>query len=157
MEESLSPFECSYHLSIFDFIVVYTVILFIEIVIIFFFDTNTLSLLLLFVIGDCEIGSYGVDCSETCGHCLDVRQCSNSNGICLKGCDAGYQGAICKTREYMFFIWCKPNLIRVREKFTYPSSQKVVAANHTWSVYIIYILIAKTSLREPVFLLLIFN
>lgn len=64
------------------------------------------------MVGECEIGSYGVDCSETCGHCLDVRQCSNSNGRCRNGCDAGYQGAVCKIREYMCFICCKSNMIR---------------------------------------------
>lgn len=56
------------------------------------------------------MGSYGVDCNETCGHCREVYQCSKSNGICLYGCDPGYQGAMCKTRMYMCIICCKSKL-----------------------------------------------
>lgn len=47
----------------------------------------------------CAEGSYGVDCNLTCGHCLDVNQCSNINGTCLNGCDAGYQGDLCNNGE----------------------------------------------------------
>lgn len=61
--------------------------------------------------GECDVGSYGYDCNETCGHCRDVSQCSNINGTCLTGCDAGYQGDTCKTldelsrRTLLFFIF----------------------------------------------------
>lgn len=58
--------------------------------------------LLVFVLVECDIGSYGVDCRESCGHCRDIHQCSNINGTCLTGCNAGYQGVLCKTREYIF-------------------------------------------------------
>lgn len=47
----------------------------------------------------CEIGTYGVDCNKTCGHCRDLHQCSHTNGTCLTGCVAGYQGSLCKTGE----------------------------------------------------------
>lgn len=47
----------------------------------------------------CEKGLYGVDCMESCGHCRDVNQCSNINGTCLAGCDAGYEGVLCKWRK----------------------------------------------------------
>lgn len=47
----------------------------------------------------CESGFYGFGCNGTCGHCLDVNQCSNTNGTCLTGCDVGYKGELCKTRE----------------------------------------------------------
>uniref|UniRef100_K1R1S2 Scavenger receptor class F member 2 n=1 Tax=Magallana gigas TaxID=29159 RepID=K1R1S2_MAGGI len=46
---------------------------------------------------DCERGWYGVNCEETCGHCRDMDQCSNTNGTCLTGCDAGFQGELCHT------------------------------------------------------------
>lgn len=45
---------------------------------------------------DCNIGSYGIDCEDSCGLCRDVNQCSHINGTCLTGCDAGYQGTMCK-------------------------------------------------------------
>lgn len=49
----------------------------------------------------CEIGTYGVNCNETCGHCRDLNQCSYTNGTCFTGCNAGYHGAQCKTGEYI--------------------------------------------------------
>lgn len=48
----------------------------------------------------CNKGSYGVDCKETCGNCRDLNLCLHINGTCLNGCDAGYQGYLCKTRIY---------------------------------------------------------
>lgn len=48
---------------------------------------------------ECDRGSYGIECNETCGHCRDVKQCSNANGSCLTGCDAGFKGDLCKTGE----------------------------------------------------------
>lgn len=59
----------------------------------------------------CEIGTYGVDCNETCGHCRDLNQCSYTNGTCFTGCNAGYHGDQCKTvdelsrRTLLFFIF----------------------------------------------------
>nr|XP_034315398.1 multiple epidermal growth factor-like domains protein 10 isoform X2 [Crassostrea gigas] len=40
---------------------------------------------------------YAAPRSQTCGHCRDVKQCSNINGTCLTGCDAGFKGDLCKT------------------------------------------------------------
>ncbi|XP_052694168.1 multiple epidermal growth factor-like domains protein 10 [Crassostrea angulata] len=45
----------------------------------------------------CDSGSYGVDCNEICGNCLNESQCSNVNGTCFTGCNAGYEGDLCKT------------------------------------------------------------
>lgn len=53
-----------------------------------------------FIVQECDKGSYGIECNGTCGHCRDVKQCSNVNGSCLTGCDAGYKGDLCKSREY---------------------------------------------------------
>lgn len=53
--------------------------------------------LFLLIIPECERWLYGIECSETCGHCRDVSQCSNVNGTCLTGCDAGFKGDLCKT------------------------------------------------------------
>lgn len=51
---------------------------------------------------DCESGFYGFECNGTCGHCLDINQCSIINGTCLTGCDPGYEGSLCKKRELSF-------------------------------------------------------
>lgn len=48
----------------------------------------------------CDKGSFGDNCSETCGHCRDKDKCSNINGKCLTGCDAGHQGDLCKTCKF---------------------------------------------------------
>lgn len=49
---------------------------------------------------ECDRGSYGANCNETCGHCRYENPCFNVNGTCVNGCDAGYTGHLCKTREY---------------------------------------------------------
>lgn len=51
------------------------------------------------IVSACAGGSYGVECNKTCGHCRDINQCYHINGTCLTGCDAGYQGNLCKTRK----------------------------------------------------------
>lgn len=45
---------------------------------------------------------YGPGCIETCGHCRDVNKCSNIDGTCLTGCDAGYRGNLCKLGELAY-------------------------------------------------------
>lgn len=50
----------------------------------------------------CDEGTYGFDCNETCGHCRDVSQCSNTNGTCLNGCVASYKGDMCESSEKIF-------------------------------------------------------
>lgn len=47
----------------------------------------------------CAVGTYGFECSETCGNCRDANQCLNTNGTCLGGCKDGFQGFLCKSRE----------------------------------------------------------
>lgn len=64
----------------------------------------------------CEKGSFGDNCSKICGHCRDVDKCSHSNGTCLTGCKAGYQGEICKTREFMSY-----DLMRCNQTFLFQS------------------------------------
>eukprot|EP00105_Crassostrea_gigas_P042813 XP_019926961.1 PREDICTED: uncharacterized protein LOC109619993 [Crassostrea gigas] len=49
---------------------------------------------------ECDKGWYGIGCNETCGHCRNESQCSNDNGTCEAGCDAGFTGDQCKTCEY---------------------------------------------------------
>lgn len=47
----------------------------------------------------CDRGFYGKSCKEICGNCHKINQCFYTNGTCLTGCDDGYQGYLCKTRE----------------------------------------------------------
>ena len=54
---------------------------------------------LFFIVQECDKGSYGIGCNETCGHCRDFNQCSKVNGSCLTGCDAGYAGDFSKARK----------------------------------------------------------
>lgn len=67
-------------------------------------DTKNRNIKLSFEHIDCERGWYGVNCNETCGHCRDMDQCSNTNGTCLTGCDAGFQGELCNTSMLRFQI-----------------------------------------------------
>ena len=54
---------------------------------------------------------YGADCDEQCGHCREEEQCRHTNGACLVGCTAGYQGEICKLRKYLIsFIYVAKHL-----------------------------------------------
>lgn len=56
--------------------------------------------LLCLIIVECDRGSYGIGCNETCGQCRDVSQCSNVNGSCLTGCGAGFIGDLCEISKY---------------------------------------------------------
>lgn len=54
----------------------------------------------LIIVLECDKGSFGIGCKESCGNCLDVNQCSITKGTCLTGCAAGYKGDSCKSRKY---------------------------------------------------------
>lgn len=58
--------------------------------------------MLFLIIPECDRGSYGIGCNETCGHCHDKNQSSNINGTCLNGCDAGFLEQLCNTRKMIF-------------------------------------------------------
>lgn len=51
---------------------------------------------------ECETGKYGVNCSKSCGNCLNQSQCQNVDGFCSEGCSAGYMGSLCTERKYYF-------------------------------------------------------
>lgn len=53
------------------------------------------------IILECPTYKYGIDCTETCGHCLNNTTCQHTHGTCLQGCDVGYINHYCKTRK-----WC---------------------------------------------------
>lgn len=43
----------------------------------------------------CQNNTYGTECSEFCGHCLNEQQCNHVNGTCHNGCEAGYHSDSC--------------------------------------------------------------
>uniref|UniRef100_K1QV61 Multiple epidermal growth factor-like domains 11 n=1 Tax=Magallana gigas TaxID=29159 RepID=K1QV61_MAGGI len=45
----------------------------------------------------CSSGTYGQNCNEPCGNCLNNTTCNRYNGTCPSGCNAGFEGHICKT------------------------------------------------------------
>ena len=49
----------------------------------------------------CELGHYGQSCAEICGRCYGDLPCNPLNGVCEKGCKAGWNGTTCK--ESMFY------------------------------------------------------
>lgn len=50
----------------------------------------------------CGQGYYGAECQQECGHCHDLTQCVHTNGSCLTGCEVGYHGETCQTREWKY-------------------------------------------------------
>ena len=41
-------------------------------------------------VADCDDGSYGVNCAETCGHCAGSETCHKETGACSGGCQQWY-------------------------------------------------------------------
>lgn len=44
----------------------------------------------IFVVLECKVGFYGVQCGSICGYCLDNGVCEYIIGYCFKGCEFGY-------------------------------------------------------------------
>ena len=47
------------------------------------------------ILVECDDGTYGMECAETCGKCVGNEPCDPVNGTCPKGCGPGYKGSIC--------------------------------------------------------------
>lgn len=51
-------------------------------------------------IAECDNGTFGFDCTSNCStNCLNELPCNKRNGHCDNGCNPGYTGSDCKTRE----------------------------------------------------------
>lgn len=49
-----------------------------------------------FVCTECEIGWFGIKCSQPCeGYCRDGDYCNHVTGLCDNGCGAGWTGYFC--------------------------------------------------------------
>ena len=80
-----------------------------------------------FYIYACENLTYGLDCREICGNCLNLKQCNHINGSCMEGCDPGFQGEKCVRgafnnlvflhmyykRTFFFSVWVRRVLVNV--------------------------------------------
>ncbi|XP_048256544.1 receptor-type tyrosine-protein phosphatase epsilon-like isoform X3 [Haliotis rufescens] len=44
----------------------------------------------------CQSPTFGVNCSSTCGHCLNNETCHHVTGTCLKGCSPGWVNDTCQ-------------------------------------------------------------
>lgn len=44
---------------------------------------------------ECDGHTFGQNCSELCGHCLNDEQCHHVDGNCTNACDLGYHGTNC--------------------------------------------------------------
>lgn len=47
----------------------------------------------------CDDGTFGTNCSSTCGHCHKGMPCDKKTGACPKECDPGYEGLYCNKSE----------------------------------------------------------
>lgn len=65
--------------------------------------TLLIGVTILFI--ECDGGLFGVNCSTTCGHCLNNQQCHHLDGTCAKGCDPGYMGDNCAEGRNTFFYY----------------------------------------------------
>ena len=51
---------------------------------------------------ECDNGTFGKDCTESCGNCVEEGQCHFVNGTCMNGCVPGFSGSFCI--ESNFFL-----------------------------------------------------
>ncbi|KAL4230214.1 hypothetical protein ACF0H5_010599 [Mactra antiquata] len=51
----------------------------------------------------CDNGTYGINCTEQCGRCLNNEPCNKTSGECESGCQSGWTGAMCRNKENVAF------------------------------------------------------
>ena len=47
------------------------------------------------IVTECDNGTFGKDCTESCGNCVKDGQCHFVNGTCMNGCVPGFSGPFC--------------------------------------------------------------
>ena len=63
-----------------------------------------------FLLQECNSGTYGKDCTKKCSeYCLHNKSCNHVDGACADGCQNGYIGDICTTCKV--FSKCSVNII----------------------------------------------
>jgi hypothetical protein len=70
------------------------------------FTNLSVSLLLCFIIADCNQGTFGAECKSSC-HCLNKARCDNVKGQCPHGdCDSGWKPGTCSQSIFkLFLLW----------------------------------------------------
>jgi hypothetical protein len=59
------------------------------------FTNLSLSLLICFIIAECNQGTFGAECKNRC-HCLNKARCNKVNGHCpRRDCDSGWKPGTC--------------------------------------------------------------
>lgn len=68
--------------------------------------TTTRSLVF-FISVECGGSTYGTECNELCGHCVNNETCYHVNGSCANGCAAGWENDVCKKSKHLLihYIW----------------------------------------------------
>ena len=59
---------------------------------------------------ECDGHTFGQDCAEACGNCVNDEQCHHINGTCLNGCKLGYKGQQCKQGNRVWARVCNQNI-----------------------------------------------
>lgn len=52
----------------------------------------------------CSSGSYGPNCSLTCGQCRQITDCNHVTGHCSDGCVHGYITEYCNTSKIILLV-----------------------------------------------------
>nr|XP_034307867.1 multiple epidermal growth factor-like domains protein 11 [Crassostrea gigas] len=60
-------------------------------------------------ITECDGRTYGLNCSQTCGACINNSQCHHVSGMCPWGCKNGFQGIICNEEYFKLGGSCDKN------------------------------------------------
>ena len=53
---------------------------------------------------DCDGNTYGQNCTQTCGLCINGEQCDAVNGQCPNGCQPGFQPPLCSSGIFLHFV-----------------------------------------------------
>lgn len=64
-----------------------------------FKDSNLLFMFAMLLSVECDKGTFGYDCVNTC-HCLNISSCDTRTGTCDGGCTPGYINNNCSISEY---------------------------------------------------------
>ena len=88
----------------------FTVFVFVCFFVIFYY----LSVMINLLSKECDSNTFGQDCVEECGNCVNDEQCHHINGTCLHGCKRGFQGIECNQGNpecnYFRRLWTRQHM-----------------------------------------------
>lgn len=99
-----------------------------------------------FLIEECNDGTYGKNCNNTCGHC--DPPCDKITGKCPHGCKPGYEGVFCnksKTQSILYYFFYQFSSWRIKKRHTYYN--KILRMNKK-NVFIIFNLANQKRFRN---------